>query len=170
VKQYGVVNLVVDPVMMSTSGARLMNPDALAAFRQALLPLASLVTPNLAEVSVLTGKIVGAIGDMRNAALRIHDMGARRVLIKGGHLDGSDATDLFFDGEEFLCLRVPRLDTRHTHGTGCVLSAAIAGYLALGEPIARAVGLGKEFVTKAIKNALQMGNGTGPCDPLSLGG
>jgi hydroxymethylpyrimidine/phosphomethylpyrimidine kinase len=170
VKQYGVANLVVDPVMMSTSGSRLMTPDALAAFRQALLPLATLVTPNLAEASVLTGAAIRTADEMRSAALRIHDLGAARVLIKGGHLEGDHATDVLFDGAEFQQFEASRVHIPHTHGTGCVLSAAIAAHLALGEPIQKAVGLAKEFVTKAIKNALQIGNGIGPCDPLSLGG
>lgn len=169
-KQYRIANVIVDPVMSSTSGAMLMDAAALATLRRTLFPLALLVTPNLAEASALTGDPIRTAGDMETAAARIHDMGAKHVLVKGGHLEGEDATDVLFDGKQFMHFRSARLTTRHTHGTGCVLSASIAAYVALGKPITEAVRLGKEFVTNAIKNALDIGNGTGPCDPLSLRG
>jgi hydroxymethylpyrimidine/phosphomethylpyrimidine kinase len=169
-KRYGVRNLVVDPVMISTSGACLMKPDAITAFREALLPLASLVTPNLEEAGVLAGKAPRTLSEMERAAVRVHELSGSSVLIKGGHLEGEQATDVLFNGKDFQHFRQPRVDTRHTHGTGCVLSASIAVYLALGESMAKAVMLGKDFVTKAIRNSLQIGSGIGPCDPLSLGG
>jgi hydroxymethylpyrimidine/phosphomethylpyrimidine kinase len=169
-KQYGIRNLVVDPVMVSTSGATLMKPDAITAFRGALLPLAFVVTPNVDEANVLTGETVRTANEMETAALRIHGMGARNVLIKGGHLESAAATDILFDGSEFSYFRSPRIGTSQAHGTGCVLSASIAAYLALGKSVKEAVALGKEFVTRAITNALRIGNGVGPCDPLSLGG
>ena len=170
VKQYGVANLIIDPVMISSSGASLMNADAMTTFRWGLLPLALLVTPNTEEARALTGKTIQTVEDMEEAALQIHEMGARHVLIKGGHLAGDNATDVLFDGEEFSHFRSERLPTRDTHGTGCVLSAAITAYLAMGKPVHEAVQLGKEFVTNAIRNSLRIGGGTGSCDPLSLGG
>ena len=169
VKEYGAGILVIDPVMISTSGAQLLNTDALAIFRRALLPLAFLVTPNIEEARALTGKTIQTAEDMEEAALQIHGMGARHVLIKGGHLSGDDATDVLFDGKEFSHFRSSRIPARDTHGTGCVLSAAITAHLAGGKTVQEAVHLGKEFVTNAIRNGLRIGNGRGPCDPLSLG-
>jgi hydroxymethylpyrimidine/phosphomethylpyrimidine kinase len=169
-KQYPIKNLVVDPVMVSTSGTRLMDQDALAAFRRSLLPVALLVTPNLDEAGALTGRSAQSLEQMEMAAREIHGMGVRNVLIKGGHLKSDEAIDVLFNGAEFLYFRSPRLATADTHGTGCVLSAAIAAYLARGESLLKAVELGKDFVTTAIKKALRIGSGTGPCDPLSLEG
>ena len=166
-RQYDIRNLVVDPVMISTSGAALMQPAAKAIFRQALLPLAFLLTPNLDEARELTGIAVQTPDDMERAALQIHQMGARHVLVKGGHLTGDNAVDVFFDGEEFSHFASPRIATRHTHGTGCVLSAALTAFLAQGKTVTEAVRLGKEFVTNAIKGALEIGNGSGPCNPLA---
>jgi len=168
VKQYRVQNLVVDPVMISTSGAALMQPDAKDVFRRSLLPLAFLVTPNLDEARQLTGGAIQNLQDMQTAAREIHAMGARCVLVKGGHLKSENASDVFFDGKEFAHFHAPRTTTRHTHGTGCVLSASIAAFLAQGKPVREAVGLGKQFVTAAIKNSLTIGKGIGPCDPLAL--
>lgn len=167
-KQYGVGNLVIDPVMVSTSGAPLLNSDAISTFRRTLLPLALLITPNTEEARALTGKPMQTAEDMEEAALQIHGMGARHVLVKGGHLVGDDATDVLFDGKKFSHFKAARIAARDTHGTGCVLSAAIAAHLATGKTVEDAVQLGKEFVTNAIKNGLRIGGGTGPCDPLSL--
>jgi hydroxymethylpyrimidine/phosphomethylpyrimidine kinase len=169
-KRYDISKLVIDPVMVSTSGAALMQPQAVAVFRRSLLPLAFLVTPNINEAGALTGKTIRNVPDMEEAAVQIHDMGPTHVLIKGGHSEDVEATDVLFDGKEFLQFRAPRIPTSNTHGTGCVFSAAITAYLALGEPLNEAVHFGKEFVTNAIKNALQIGHGAGPCDPLSLRG
>jgi hydroxymethylpyrimidine/phosphomethylpyrimidine kinase len=165
---YRVRNVVVDPVMVSTSGTALLTPEAIGTFRRFLVPLAFLITPNLDEARALTGRRIENIEDMEEAALHIHGMGASNVLIKGGHAQGEEITDLFFDGKDFAHLRSARLESSHTHGTGCVLSAAIAAYLALGRSIQEAVRLGKEFVTQAIRDGLAIGGGTGPCDPLSL--
>jgi len=170
VAQYGIRNLVVDPVMMSTSGATLMNPDAITIFRRKLLPLALLITPNADEAGVLTGKTINTVAEMKQAAIEIRRTGAAHVLIKGGHVKVDNATDVLFDGKEFSEFQSSRIATRNTHGTGCVLSASITAYLALGESVKESVSLGKEFVTAAIRNALQIGHGVGPCDPLSLGG
>ena len=157
-------------VMISTSGTRLIEPAAMEALRRTLLPLALLVTPNVDEASALVGKQIRTPDEMEEAARQIHRCGPRHVLIKGGHLQGEYARDILFDGGEFLRLQSLRVATQNTHGTGCVLSASIAGYLALGSSIREAVALGKEFVTSAINHALQIGHGRGPCDPLSLGG
>ena len=167
-QQYGILNLVIDPVMVSTSGSKLLNDQAIDKFRRALLPLAMLITPNLDETAALTGKAVSNVEDMEEAALQIHGMGAKNVLIKGGHAGGPDAVDVFFDGSAFVHLRGPRLDAHNTHGTGCVLSAAITAYLAQGRKLEEAVRMGKDFVTEAIKNGLALGAGHGPCDPLGL--
>jgi hydroxymethylpyrimidine/phosphomethylpyrimidine kinase len=169
-RQYRVRNVVVDPVMVSTSGATLLAPDAIRTVRRVLVPLAFLITPNLDEARVLTGKPINDIEDMEEAALQIHGMGAASVLIKGGHAQGNEITDVFFDGRDFAHLRSARLAIRNTHGTGCVLSAAIAAQLALSRPIKEAVALAREIVTEAIRNGLSIGSGAGPCDPLSLNG
>jgi hydroxymethylpyrimidine/phosphomethylpyrimidine kinase len=168
-EQYRLSNLVVDPVMIATSGATLMKPDALSVFRRVLVPHAFLITPNLNEAAALTATPVRTIQDMEHAASRLHEMGARHALITGGHLDADHATDVLFDGQEFTHFRSGRIATGRTHGTGCVLSAAIASYLALGHSARQAVALAKEFVTTAIRNSLPIGHGAAPCDPLSSG-
>jgi hydroxymethylpyrimidine/phosphomethylpyrimidine kinase len=168
-KDRKLTNLVVDPVMVSKSGARLLSPDAVAIFRRALVPLSLVITPNTEEAQALTGKAVRSVDDMEEAALQIRSLGARYVLIKGGHLEGGDAIDVLFDGSEFVHFRAERVPTRDSHGTGCVLSAAITSYLALGKTVNEAVQLGKDFVTEAIRKGLRIGSGHGPCDPLSLG-
>jgi hydroxymethylpyrimidine/phosphomethylpyrimidine kinase len=167
VRQYGLVNLVVDPVMVSKSGSSLLAQDALNSLRHSLAPLAMLLTPNLEEAGALTGRTIRTLGDMEQAARGIHAMGVRNVLIKGGHLEG-DAIDVFFDGVEFHHLRAARIATRDSHGTGCVLSAAITAHLAGGRTLAESVRFGKEFVTDAIRNGIRIGSGTGPCDPVGL--
>jgi hydroxymethylpyrimidine/phosphomethylpyrimidine kinase len=168
IKQHGVTNLVVDPVMVSTSGAQLLNADAIGMFRQSFLPLALLITPNIEEARSLTGRNIQTVEDMEEAALQIHGMGARNVLIKGGHLSGNEATDVLFDGQDFTHFASGRIAGGDTHGTGCVLSAAITAFLAKGSSVQEAVRLAKEFVTNAIKNSLRIGSGAGSCDPLSL--
>ena len=168
VREYEIRNLVIDPVMISTSGAPLLNSDAVGTFCRTLLPLALVVTPNISEAEMLTRKSITGIGDMEEAALQIHGMGARSVLIKGGHLNGDDATDVLFDGSEFSHFQSPRIRSRDTHGTGCVLSAAITAHLAAGKSLEDAVQPGKDFVSAAIRNGLRLGKGPGPCDPLGL--
>lgn len=169
-KQYKTANLVVDPVMASSSGAALLHSDASAALRRELLPLARVITPNLDEAAALTGRTVRTVEDMEAAARHIFDMGPRYVLVKGGHLEGDEAIDILFDGARILRLRAARIATAGAHGTGCVLSASIAAYLSLGHPVEKAVELAKELVGAAIRNRLQLGSGLGPCDPLSFRG
>jgi len=159
--------LVVDPVSVSKHGHRLLAEDAVEALRRRILPLATLITPNLPEAAGLAGFPVVSRDDMRRAALAIIDLGARAVLVKGGHLaDPADASDLLlFEGvEEWLTSE--RIDTPHTHGTGCTLSSAITAHLAMGDPLPVAVSAGKAFVTEAIRHALAIGHGIGPVDQI----
>jgi len=166
--QYRVRNVVIDPVIASTSGSPLLDPEGVGFLCRKLLPLATIVTPNRHEAEVLTGKPLAGPDDMEEAALQIHGMGPQCVLIKGGHFTGAEATDLLFDGKEFAYLSSERLESQNTHGTGCVLSAAIAAQLAAGKPVKEAVQEAKSFITEAIKNGLNLGKGHGPCDPLGL--
>jgi hydroxymethylpyrimidine/phosphomethylpyrimidine kinase len=168
IRENRIGNLVVDPVMVSKSGAPLLRPDAVDALRRHLIPLSLLTAPNTEEAEKLTGRLIRSVAEMEEAAAAIHALGARYVLIKGGHLQG-DAIDVLFDGKEWMRFPSQRLPSRDTHGTGCVLSAAIAAHLALGESVIAAVQLAKEFVTGAIRNGLRIGGGRGPCDPLGLG-
>ncbi|HEX6261727.1 MAG TPA: bifunctional hydroxymethylpyrimidine kinase/phosphomethylpyrimidine kinase [Actinomycetota bacterium] len=160
-----VPNLVVDPVFVSKHGHPLLQDDAVEALRTRILPLATLVTPNLPEAAGLTGLQVEAEQDMRRAGEAILELGAGAVLVKGGHLSGPEATDLLVTGDGAAPFSSPRVDTPHTHGTGCVLSAAIAARLALGDELQDAVRGGKEFVTGAIRGGLEIGEGIGPVDP-----
>ena len=163
-QRHGVPNLVVDPVMVSKSGARLLRDDAIATLKTQLLPLAEVVTPNLPEAEVLTGLAVADRAEMREAARRIHDLGPRIVVIKGGHAEGKNVVDLFYDGREFQELTCERVLTRNTHGTGCTFSAAIAAYLALDLPPLEAVTRAKEYLTAALRCAPELGKGIGPVD------
>jgi hydroxymethylpyrimidine/phosphomethylpyrimidine kinase len=153
---------VLDPVMVATSGDPLLERDAVAAIRSELLPLADLVTPNAEEAMILTGEDVHDAASMETAARRLVEEGARAALVKGGHVDGDEAVDVLFDGRAVRLFRHPRIDTRHTHGTGCALSAAIAAHLALGLPLERAVDASLDFVHRAIASAPGLGRGHGP--------
>jgi hydroxymethylpyrimidine/phosphomethylpyrimidine kinase len=153
--------LVVDPVMVSKHGARLLPSAAADAIRTLLLPRAFLITPNVPEAEALTGIRILALDDMRRAVCRLRELGARAVLIKGGHIEG-DATDLLFDGADFREFPAPRVATPHTHGTGCTYSAAITAGLALGRPLADAVACAKRFIHEAIRTNPGLGRGSGP--------
>ena len=152
---------VMDPVMVATSGDRLLEPDGEAALRDVLLPLATVVTPNLEEAAILVGHSVDTLDDMRRAARRLVGLGATAALVKGGHLEG-DALDLLWNGSEERIWRRPRIRTRHTHGTGCTLSAAITAGLARGHGLADAVDAATRFVARAIASAPALGRGCGP--------
>ncbi len=154
-------DIVVDPVMVAKGGARLLAPDAEAALIERVLPLASLVTPNLPEAEALTRRRVASVDDMKQAAARICGMGPQAVLVKGGHLAG-DAVDVLFDGERFELFPGERIPSRHTHGTGCTYSAAIAALLAQGMELAAAVAEAKRFVAEGIRLAEPIGSGHGP--------
>jgi hydroxymethylpyrimidine/phosphomethylpyrimidine kinase len=157
--------LVVDPVMVAKGGHRLLTPDAERAYIERLLPLATLVTPNIPEAEALLGERIADVDAMRAAASRLRARGARAALVKGGHLEG-DAVDVFDDGTQILELRAERIDTPHTHGTGCTLSAAIAARLAVGASLVEAVRGAKAYVTEAIRHGYAMGRGHGPVDHL----
>jgi len=150
--------LVVDPVMVAKSGDQLLQPEARAALADRILPLALLVTPNLPEAEVLAGMRVAEPEDMEEAARRIHVMGPRYVLVKGGHLKG-DATDLLWNGRDFTRFSTPRIDSQNTHGTGCTFSAAIAAGLARGQALGDAIRSAKAYVTRAFREGFQAGRG-----------
>lgn len=162
VREHGLRNLVVDPVMVATSGDRLLETEAEAAVMRLLLPLATLVTPNLHEARILTGLPVEDEEGMEAAARRLVELGSTAALVKGGHTGGVEAVDLLFDGEEVRSWRRPRILTRHTHGTGCTLSAAVAAALALGHPLHDAVAAAVDYVARAIATAPGLGHGNGP--------
>jgi len=150
--------LVVDPVMVSTSGARLLTPAALKVLKEQLLPLAMLVTPNLHETEILTGGRIASVEKMRAAACEIHTRFGCAALVKGGHLRGMrEAVDVFCDGRTELLLTAPFIENVRTHGTGCTYSAAITAALALGHDLPRAVGLDKNYVTRAIADSYRIG-------------
>ena len=153
--------LVVDPVMVSKPGSRLLSAEAVEALSTHLLPVAALVTPNLAEAEALTGMTIRTTTDMLHAARRLQELGARAVLVKGGHLEG-DAVDVLCDGAGFREFRAPRIPTRHTHGTGCTYSAAIAAGMARGLALGDAVARAKEFISEAIRTSPGLGAGAGP--------
>jgi hydroxymethylpyrimidine/phosphomethylpyrimidine kinase len=148
----------VDPVMISTSGARLLQPAAEKILRDKLLPLAALATPNLDEAEILAEQKIATPEDLRSAARKIHSRFGCAVLVKGGHLkNSSDAVDIFFDGETELLLSAPFVKGVSTHGTGCTYSTAICAALALGHDLPRAVEIGKNFITAAIANSYRIG-------------
>jgi hydroxymethylpyrimidine/phosphomethylpyrimidine kinase len=155
-----VEKLVVDPVMVAKSGDALLQPDARQALIERVLPLALVVTPNLPEAESLAGIPVASRPDMEEAARRIHRLGPRYVLVKGGHLKG-DAIDLLWNGKAFTAFRAPRIDSGNTHGTGCTLSAAIAAGLARGQAIGDAIRDAKAYVTRAIREGFAAGRGVG---------
>jgi hydroxymethylpyrimidine/phosphomethylpyrimidine kinase len=161
----GARNLVLDPVMVAKSGDRLLRDEAVAALREILLPMAAVVTPNLPEAAVLLGREgLEDEADMAATARGILDLGAKAVLLKGGHLEGAESCDYFTDGQAERLFSAPRIATKNTHGTGCTLSSAIAANLALGHPLIEAIGAAKDYVSQAIAAAdrLIVGSGHGP--------
>ncbi len=162
IRGHRIANYVLDPVMVATSGDTLLEPGAVAAVHDALLPLATIATPNWPEAVLLTGITEATPRGMAAAARAIVDAGAGAVLVKGGHLGGDEVADLFWDGETEHLYRAPRIPTRHTHGTGCTLSAAIAAGLALGTPLQDSVATAVAWVQQAIAGAPGLGSGHGP--------
>ena len=160
-QKHAIPNIVVDPVMIAKSGDALLRPDAVAALCNHLLPLATVVTPNIPEAETLTGLSLQTAAAIRQAAEQIVAMGARSVVIKGGHRAGP-AADLFYDGGRFQEFTAPRIDTPNTHGTGCTFAAAIAAGLAQGQDLAAAVAQAKDYVTAAIRHSYPLGHGHGP--------
>ncbi len=159
--------LVVDPVMIAKHGAPLLKPEAVAALKTRLLPLAAVVTPNLHEAGALTGREIHTLAQMKDAARAIHDLGPENVVVKGGHLEGV-AADLLYDGVEFTEFHAERIDTKNTHGTGCIFASAIAANLAHQKTVLQAVTAAKEFITAAIRDGLAIGKGCGPANPMAV--
>lgn len=153
--------IVLDPVMVSTSGYKLLSDDAKETLIKELFPLSTLITPNLPEVEEILGIKIEDVEDMKEAAKKLKKLGTKYVLIKGGHLK-DDATDLLFDGENFIYFKEQKINTNNTHGTGCTLSSAIAANLAKGMRIEEAVRESKEYITLAIKHGFKIGHGVGP--------
>jgi hydroxymethylpyrimidine/phosphomethylpyrimidine kinase len=158
--------LVVDPVMIAKSGAPLLNPDSVASLKTKLLPLATVVTPNLHEAAALTGLDIKTLVQMKEAARAIHDLGPENVVVKGGHLEGV-AADILYDGHEFIEFRAERIDTKDTHGTGCIFASAIAANLAHKKTPRESVAAAKDFISDAIRSGLGIGKGYGPANPMA---
>ena len=155
-------NLVVDPVLLASRGAPLLDPDGVAALRTRLLPHARVVTPNRPEAEHLTGRAIASAGDAADTARRIYDMGPAAVILTGGHLPGGDVVDILFDGHEVVELRGPRVETVHNHGTGCTFAAAVTAGLALGRPLPDATLAAKRYVEQGLRHAPGIGRGNGP--------
>ena len=167
-KEYDFPNFVIDPVMVAKSGDPLLREDARQALIEQLIPLAKVLTPNLHEARVLTGMEIESLEDMREVAQAIHELGTQNVVVKGGHLSGSnESVDILYDGRDFIEFAAPRIETRNTHGTGCTFASAIAAELAKGKSVPEAVRAAKEFITMALRNSLSLGRGHGPTNPLA---
>jgi hydroxymethylpyrimidine kinase/phosphomethylpyrimidine kinase len=166
VAEHGIANLVVDPVMVAKSGDALLRPEAVRTLVKRLFPLAAMITPNRPEAEVVLGERLRSRADLAEAARALKRLGPKSVLVKGGHGKGR-AVDVFFDGRRVIELAAERIDQPHTHGTGCILSAAAAAHLARGAPLAEAVHRAKDFVTEAIRHGLAIGGGVGPADPAA---
>ena len=164
-RQYGAKNIVVDPVMVATSGSRLISEDAVKALRELLLPLATVLTPNIPEAEVLSGQSVAGPGDMERAARSISEQYGCAVLCKGGH-QINDADDLLWKDGAGVWFHGKRIDNPNTHGTGCTLSSAIASNLAKGLPLEQAVRRAKDYISGALGAMLDLGAGSGPMNHL----
>jgi hydroxymethylpyrimidine/phosphomethylpyrimidine kinase len=162
VRRLHVTPFVVDPVAASQHGDPLLRPSALATLRDVILPLATLATPNLGEVRLLTGVEVRSRADMGEAAKALHGLGPQWVLVKGGHLEDDDAVDLLYDGASSIEFPAPRIGTAHTHGSGDTLAAAITASLAQGWSVPDAVAHGKRFISEAVRGSFPLGSGLGP--------
>lgn len=162
----GLRPIVVDPVMIAKSGAPLLKLDAVEAIKTKLLPLATVVTPNLHEAGVLTGQEIDTLEQMKEAARVICDLGPGNVVVKGGHLERI-AADVLYDGRNFTEFRTERIRTRNTHGTGCIFASAIAAGLAHKKTVEESVAAAKDFITAAIRSGLALGKGYGPANPMA---
>jgi hydroxymethylpyrimidine/phosphomethylpyrimidine kinase len=165
-RDHPVPAVVLDPVMVATSGDRLVPEDAVAAIRELLLPLSTVVTPNLPEAEVLTGLSIVGEDDLETAGRALLALGPVHVLVKGGHLPGADSIDVLVSADGSERFTAPRVRTRHTHGTGCTLSSAIASYLVRGDSVPDAVAAAKSYLTRALVAGatLELGHGNGPVD------
>jgi hydroxymethylpyrimidine/phosphomethylpyrimidine kinase len=151
--------VVVDPVLLATSGDPLLDDDGIEVMRAELLPRALVVTPNISEAEILSHYQIHSMEDIQEAARRIHDLGPTAVIITGGHRDGDVVVDVLYDGERFLELRTDRVADRHVHGTGCAFASAVAAYLAQGIPLAPAAERAQRYVANAIRHSFQLGQG-----------
>ncbi len=154
--------LVVDPVMSAKRGDSLLKEDAISVLKKKLLPMAALVTPNIPEAEILSGRKIETVNDMQEAARSIAQFGAKAVLVKGGHLTGDTLTDVLWDGKEIITWQSPRIHSTSTHGTGCTLASAIATGLAQKMPLKEAVTRARDYVQEAIRHAVKLGQGHGP--------
>lgn len=168
VKEHNLQPLVVDPVMIAGTGARLLSEDAVNVLKLELLPLATVVTPNASEAEVLSGISVTSLKTAKDAAIALKELGASVVVIKGGHLGSDDVVDLVYDGSELIELRSKHIPIGRLHGAGCVFSAAIAAELAKGNPPIEAIRRAKQFIQRAIERAVPIGDGTIPVNPTAL--
>ena len=165
--EYGWQTLVVDPVMVASSGARLLRDEAVETYRTELLPLATVTTPNLLEATELTGIEIASSGDARGAAKAISVLGVKYVVVKGGHMEvAGESRDLLYDGRDFVEFGLPWIDTTSTHGTGCTFASAITAQLALGGDIESAFRSAKKFVWEAMNAAYPVGQGHGPLNQM----
>ncbi|PZD73026.1 Pyridoxine kinase [Acaryochloris thomasi RCC1774] len=163
VQKNNLQTLVVDPVMVSRAGARLIDEDAISTLKTHLIPHALILTPNRYEAEILSDQSIETLQDMKAVAIAIHQLGSQSVLIKGGGCTGDlQGTDVWFDGQQLEVLKADPVPTPNTHGTGCTLSAAIAAQLALSQPPLNAVKAAKDYITQALHHALQIGQGPGP--------
>ena len=156
--------VVVDPVIVASSGVRLLDEDGVRALCTELLPMAMVVTPNIPEAAVLSGRAIASIEDARAAAVRIHALGAAHVVVTGGHADGDEIVDLLFDGDVFTEFHIARVRSPHTHGTGCTCASAIAAGLARGHAMVDAVADAQAYVAGAIEHAVAIGSARHPLD------
>lgn len=162
ISQNGWERVVVDPVMIAKGGAPLLKEEAIEAVRSLLIPHSYVITPNIPEAEAITGLSIQTMDDCKTAAIAINHMGARHVLIKGGHAYESVVTDLLYDGHGFTKYQSKRIETRHTHGTGCTFSAALTAELAKGSSVNEAIAVAKDFIQAAISHELGIGAGHGP--------
>ena len=166
IKEYKIEKLVVDPVMISKSGNNLLKDSGVDTLINKIIPLAFLITPNIDEASRLLNMSISNVKEMKDAAEKIYSLGCKNVLVKGGHLESSEATDILFDGNNFYDFSCSRITTENTHGTGCTYASAIAANLAKGDDIRLSIKKAKVYLTNAIKEAKfnKIGNGHGPLD------
>ncbi|MFQ5587252.1 MAG: bifunctional hydroxymethylpyrimidine kinase/phosphomethylpyrimidine kinase [Nitrospiria bacterium] len=167
-KQNPLPNFVLDPVMRSKDGTELLSVDAIEALKKELIPLSTLLTPNIPEAEVLLGKQIKTLSEAEKAAKRLLKLGGQAVLIKGGHLHESPGCDVLFDGQGITYFEGEFIDTPNTHGTGCTYASAIAAHLAVGKALIPAISAAKTFLTEAIRHGLSIGKGHGPTNPFYL--
>ncbi|AST90444.1 bifunctional hydroxymethylpyrimidine kinase/phosphomethylpyrimidine kinase [Sutcliffiella cohnii] len=162
IREFNWGNVVIDPVMIAKGGAKLLQQEAINSLRETLIPLATVITPNIPEAEVITELSLHTIEARKKAAKVLHKLGADYVVVKGGHGEEEELVDLLFDGQSFVELKSTRISTRHTHGTGCTFAAAITAELAKGKTVEQAVKVAKDFIHAAIKDELGIGSGHGP--------